>query len=326
MKIIINKENIIETIKRAAKLAQGKSIIPVLNHIAFKLESGYLTVTACDSTCSYSETIQSEGDDGSFTIEAQKLLKSISAMKQGQIDISKGLIKQGKTKIKLESLDYDSYPVPELGKVSKCGINSNDLFFAVDQVSHAMSFKDVRIMLRGIHLTKGHAIATDGLRMATCEVPYDGVDVIVPSDTVKNMPDLTGEVFTSINHLVIRGDNFEFSTNLIDAKFPDWKRIIPGSSDVSLTVSKSDFLAAIKLASIGGDVITLEIEKSKALISSNDASTEIDVISTGDIKIGFMNNLLLDAVNKCDDEIAMSFATGKACTINGQFYVMPVRL
>lgn len=325
--ITVTKEDISKVMKKAAKIATGRSMMPIYNHLALKFDGHYLTITASDGTRTYVDKFAASGDPAEFTLEAVKFARAINGMKSGQIEITSKEIKQGRTSIKLESMPYDSFPVPDFEKAQPCGMTSSELFSVCSQIQHALPVKDVRIMLRGVHLTNGFAVATDGLRMAYLECNYEGQDVIIPAETVRTFPEIDGEVSVSANQIIITGQNSIFASSLVDAKYADWKRILPKTFDIELKAEKQDLIDAIKTAEIGGEMIKFTIDPEKAVLSNAGAETVCDVVATGNIEVGFMAQFLTDALNNCiENEITIKLGAGKACLINDNFIVMPVKL
>lgn len=327
MKIIAKKDVLLNVIKKASKIANGRSSLPVYNHVALSTDGSLCTVTASDSIRTYQEKFECSGEPGDCTLEAVKLNRAITSMKAGEIEISKGAIKQGKTNIKLESLPYDHFPVPNFDTAKSTGMHSSELFGISSMIAHAMPTKDVRPMLNGVHLTSGNAVACDGHRMAFTECSYQGEDIIIPAETVRTMPDIEGDISVSSQQMIIKNDSMIYATSLVDAKYPDWKRIIPSSFEVELKVDKALFIEAIKTVQIGGDVVKLEITKEAMSILNDGAQTECHVSADGEILVGFMAQYLLDAASQCiESDLIIKLGQAKACMINDSFIVMPVRI
>ncbi len=327
MKVIVNKDVIFNVMKKASKIANGRSLLQIYNHVAVYFNGEYCTITASDGTRSYSETFEATGTPGNCALESVKLNRAISGMKKGDIEITSSGVKQGKTNIKLENMNYDAFPLADFDNVVSSGIDNIELVSICSTIGHAMPTKDVRMMLNGVHLTKGKAVATDGHRMAFVESGYSGEDIIIPADTVRNIPDIDGEIFASDKKLVIIGQTCKFSTALVDAKYPDWQKIIPKNHEIELEVSKEEITNALKTVQIGGEMVKLKITKSAINFKNDGAETECECKSNGDIEIGFMIQYLLDAINQSfESNIIIKLGSGKACLINENFVVMPVRL
>src|SRR6056297_3463307 len=161
MKLTTDKTTIAAAMKQAVKVANPKASIPVLSHVAIDFDGQNCTITANDSLRTYSATFPAEGEPGQCTIEADKLSRAVNGMKSGDIEITPTQIKQGRSKLKLESMPYDNFPQPDYDESEDAGISAESLSDAIRTVQHAMAMKDVRPMLNGVHLCEGHCVATD---------------------------------------------------------------------------------------------------------------------------------------------------------------------
>ena len=101
--------------------------------------------------------------------------------------------------------------------------------------------KDVRFYLQGVAIDKGHIVSTDGHRMFYCEVTNldDNLpSIIIPKESIEFLFKNTRSLdLTKYNVLVthetkqcnlqILGTPHSQTFQLIDARYPDWKRTIP---------------------------------------------------------------------------------------------------
>ena len=124
---------------------------------------------------------------------------------------------------------------------------------------------------------------------------------------------------TSSNHFFMKVGSVKFFTRLLDAKFPNYKRVIPTDFERSFVVNKSDMMKAVKRVSLFSDdkIRTLKIhflpeEKKLILVSvkpSGDtfigvASQEIYVENaTGtELTFGINGRYLMEALGAFDSE------------------------
>lgn len=327
MKLTIDKNTLNGVMKKAGKVANPKSSMPILSHVALDFDGYVLTITANDSARTYSETVPAEGEPGQCTIESAKLSKAVSGMKSGDIELTPGQIKQGRSKLKLESRNYADFPQPDYDQAEDSGLTGEQLAEAIAIIGHAMPVKDFRPMLNGIHLTEGFAVATDGHRMAFVPVDYHGPDIIVPADSARQMTDMDGRVMVSANQLIIEGKGSRFSTNLIEQKFPDWRRVRPSEFESEATVNAGDLIAACKTVQLGGDTAKFELSDGQVHISNAGAESAADATVKESLTVGFNVQYVIDAVNAAGtDEITIKLNVSKSSEINGAFVVMPVRL
>ena len=327
MKIIIEKSDISATMKRAAKVAPQKSTMPIFTHVALDFDGEILTITANDGVRTYSESVPATGDPGKCTIEAQKLARAVAGMKSGPIEITEGQIKQGRSKLKLGSMPFNDFPQPDYEYAKSTTLMSGQLSEAIAIVAHAMPQKDVRPMLNGIHLTEGFAVATDGHRMAFWEIDYNGPDITIPADSVRQMPDMKGIVSVSDNQMIIDGNGARFSTSLQSGKYPDWRRVVQKEFGATATVNADDLLAALKTAQIGRDIGRFEFTTDTLSVVNDNAEAACDIECDKNITTGFNYQYVIDAVMASGvPAIEIQINEMKSSLINGHFVLMPVRI
>lgn len=329
MKLITEKTNIAAAMKQAVKVANPKASLPILSHVAIDFDGQSCTITANDSLRTYSATFAATGEPGQCTIEADKLARAVNGMKSGDIEITPEQIKQGRSKLKLESRNYADFPQPDYDDADDAGITAEALSDAIRIVQHAMALKDVRPMLNGVHLCQGHAVATDGHRMAVVDLDYSGPDIIIPAESIKSIIDLTGVVKVSSRQIIIESESSRFSTNLIESKYPEWKRVVPKEFVATATLNAGDFLAAIKTVQLGGDQAKLTFTDGQLLIKNDKAEAAIDCQIDADAETGFNLQYLADAIQASGKaEIVMGIGSGArgSSLIDGRFTVMPVRI
>jgi DNA polymerase III beta subunit len=327
MKIIIEKSDISATMKRAAKVAPQKSTMPIFTHVALDFDGELLTITANDGVRTYSESVPATGDPGKCTIEAQKLARAVAGMKSGPIEITEGQIKQGRSKLKLGSMPFNDFPQPDYEYAKSTTLMSGQLSEAITIVAHAMPQKDVRPMLNGIHLTEGFAVATDGHRLAFWEIDYDGPDITIPADSVRQMPDMDGVVSVSDNQVIIDGNGARFSTNLQSGKYPDWRRVVQKEFGATATVNADDLLAALKTAQLGREIGRFEFTTDTLSVVNDNAEAACDLECDKEITTGFNYQYVIDAVMASGlPNVEIQINGMKSSLINGHFVLMPVRI
>jgi len=327
MKIIIEKSDISATMKRAAKVAPQKSTMPIFTHVALDFDGEILTITANDGVRTYSESVPATGKPGKCTIEAQKLARAVAGMKSGPIEITEGQIKQGRSKLKLESMPFGNFPQPDYEDATSTTLTSGQLAEAIAIVSHAMPQKDVRPMLNGIHLTEGFAVATDGHRMAFWEIDYKGPDITIPADSVRQMPRYGRHRVCIRYQMIIDEKGARFSTSLQSGKYPDWRRVVQKDFAATATVNADDLIAALKTAQLGRDIGRFEFTTDTLSVINDNAEAACDVQCDKEITTGFNYQYVIDAVMASGlPSVEIQINEMKSSLINGHFVLMPVRI
>jgi len=226
-----------------------------------------------------------------------------------------------------------------------------------------MAFDESRKNLNGVLLETSsdgtthvwRMVATDGHRLAVAKVntpepcPELSKGIIIPRKglmEVKKITDVHENVSVGIykNMFVVKTENTVLKVNLVDAEYPDYKRVIPAEKGVSVTLDKELFLHALKRMNVvsserySGVIISFNQDK-MVLNSTNldvgEATEEIDIAYTGeDMDVGFNVNYVIDAVSVISMEnIIMEVGVGLKPTLikpaEGDNYlciVMPLKI
>jgi DNA polymerase-3 subunit beta len=184
-----------------------------------------------------------------------------------------------------------------------------------------MAQQDVRYYLNGLLLEIGagkvRAVATDGHRLALCDeqvesAKEDPVQIIVPRKGVLELIRLLDEkgenavVQVSRNHIRVELGGLQFTSKLIDGKFPDYTKVIPTESQTPVVGDREELRQGFIRASIlsnekyRGVRVTLEKNRLRALAHNpeqEEAEVDVEVEYVGgNVEIGFNVSYLLDAL------------------------------
>jgi DNA polymerase-3 subunit beta len=209
-------------------------------------------------------------------------------------------------------------------------------------------------MLFDIEETTLRSVATDGHRMAVAQVslpePLAAQQIIVPRkgvlELVKllDMPEQPVIVQIGSANIRVEVNQFIFTSKLIDGRFPDYRRVLPQSTNKALVASCDILRHAFSRAAILSNEkfrgVRLNIDGSDMRITANNPEQEeaeelLDVNFEGEpIEIGFNVSYVLDVLNtlKCDN-VRMSMSDSNASALienveddSAMYVVMPIRL
>ena len=228
----------------------------------------------------------------------------------------------------------------------------------LEKTHFAMAHQDVRYYLNGLLFDVSdswiRAVATDGHRLALCEMPLDNQkptaqQVIVPRKGVLELQRLLSdkgdiEIAIGSNHIRMELANIRFTSKLVDGRFPEYDRVIPSETRYSLVTDCDTLKRALQRAAI------LSNEKYRGIrfgLADNllriqahnpeqeEAEEELEVEYDGEsLEIGFNVNYLLDALGSVEGdkaEIRLT-DTNSSCLIQEpgmehcKYVVMPMRL
>ncbi len=310
---------------------------------------------------------QGSKDEKEFTLPARKLLDICRALPEGamiefSVEKDQAILKSGKSRFTLAILPAKDFPATELtGGAHDLKISREGFCSLLEDTMFAMAQQDVRYYLNGLLLEVGsksiRAVATDGHRLALKEAAHNGgsgnepLQIIVPRKGVIELARLLGvaaeeelHIQISKNHIRLNIGDVQFTSKLIDGKFPDYERVVPKLSSTPLRANRAALKQSLTRASIlsnekyKGVRIMLKQNSLKALAHNpeqEEAEEELEVEYSGDeMEIGFNVTYLLDAINVIKTEHIIMSTTNpdSSCLLlpedkgENRYVVMPMRL
>jgi DNA polymerase-3 subunit beta len=201
------------------------------------------------------------------------------------------------------------------------------LVTAISKTLFATSNDDLRPAMTGVFFEldkKGlQCVATDAHRL----VRYKRTDVscpksdsfIVPRKPLNLLktaiPSSDDEITVSYNnnHLFVKHGTTQMSCRLIDARFPDYKVVIPADNPYRLTVNKNDFQSALRRINVFSNKSTNQVALSISGSELQLAAQDVDFNFEGnermecqyngeDLMIAFNARFLIEMLNAADSE------------------------
>lgn len=174
-------------------------------------------------------------------------------------------LRSGNAKFTLAALPADNFPFLSLEATYPMGTCGTEAFRgALTMVEHAVPRADMRIFLNGVYFeASGDAlrlVATDGHRLAATEMTFtpDGYPSeftgILPRKSVEELIRLLAEhdgsvrISGSDRALVLETGEARFATRLIDARYPEYRRVIPENPPYHLEVDADSLAVALRQA------------------------------------------------------------------------------
>ena len=365
MKLTVQREALLKPLQAVIGVVERRQTMPILSNVLVGLQNGRLAVTGTDLEVELVASLNGvDGDLEDVTIQGRKLLDICRALPDGEeLKLSKEgervVLRSGRSRFVLSTLPAAEFPTIDVVQVpQEIRLPAVELKRLLDKTYFSMAHQDVRYYLNGLLVERGpghlRAVATDGHRLAKCEVPVEGLEggdqqVIVPRKGVLELQRLLttdGDVTLRFgtNHLQVDFADVRFTSKLIDGRFPDYDRVIPKGHPASLVGDREALREAFGRAAILSNEkyrgIRLEVEAGKAVIQAHnpeqeEAEEEVEVQYNGSpLEIGFNVTYLLEALAAVDSELVeIALNDGNSsCLIQtpgdtrAQFVVMPMRL
>lgn len=365
MKFTASREALLKPLQAVIGVVERRQTMPILANVLLVAKDDRVSVTATDLEVELVASMEAEvGGAGEITVSGRKLLDICRAVPEQaelavQLSGEKLSIKSGRSKFTLATLPAADFPtVEDINAGQTLALPQATLATLLDKTHFSMAQQDVRYYLNGLLVeTDGkylRAVATDGHRLALCQVQLDGKkmpqqQVIVPRKGVLELQRLMSgqgdvELQLGSNHIRIELDGIRFTSKLIDGRFPEYERVIPQDTSNHLTADRQLLRAALQRTAILSNEkyrgIRLIIRDGGVILQAHnpeqeEAEEELEVSYKGeDIEIGFNVNYLLDALGAIDsDEVILAVVDGNSSCLlqmpgneDCKYVVMPMRL
>jgi len=318
------------------------TVLPILEDFLFDIQDKKLTVVATDLETVMRVQMDVESKvNGRVCIPAKILMDSLknTADQPLTFNIDKNFsveITSDNGKYKVMGENPDNFPKePTADDTNSFSMNSSALVTAINKALFAVSNDDLRPAMTGVffELSKNalQFVATDAHRL----VRYKRTDVtssksdsfIVPKKPLtllKNaLPDNDDDLTLSYNsnHLFVTHGGTQLICRLIDARFPDYKVVIPTDNPYKLIVNKNDFQSALRRVSIfsnkSTNQVALSITGSELQLTAQDVDFSFEgnermncQYDGEDLQIAFNAKFLIEMLNAAEsDEVKIELAT-----------------
>jgi DNA polymerase-3 subunit beta len=365
MKFSLSREAFLKPLQLVVGVVERRQTLPILSNVLLSLENGRLSMTGTDlevEVIGFSDS-GPEGEDGEVTVSARKLVDICRSLPDGaQINFSSGegkaTLKSGRSKFTLATLPANEFPsVDEGEKTIEFVVKGSVLKGLIEATSFAMAQQDVRYYLNGMlwELTNNNlrAVATDGHRMALCDGACDvsveeKISAILPRKGIIELSRLLDEHEVSVamgsNHIRVTGEDYCFTSKLVDGAYPDYDRVLPKGGDKEVVGDRAELKQAFGRAAILSNekyrgVRVLLSGGSIKMVANNpeqeEAEEEVSVNYSGeDLEIGFNVSYLIDVLNVISSpEVRITLSNSNSSALvsgaadSGAVYVvMPMRL
>ena len=365
MKLSAAREVILKPLQTVVGVVERRQTMPILSNVLLSVEGTKLKITATDLEVEMVADADVKADGGGeITVPGRKLHDIFRALPDGvNVELSLSgerlTVKAGRSRFTLSTLRAADFPtIDEIAAKQTLRVSRADLRRLVEKTHFSMAQQDVRYYLNGLLLETDkkrlRAVATDGHRLALCEVDLLGSatrdeQLIVPRKGVLELSRLLdgeGEVQVALgaNHIRVQLDGIRLTSKLIDGRFPEYSRVVPAQPKNVIKADRNLFRQALQRTAILSNEkyrgVRLELSPNSVVVQANNPEQEeavetLEVEYGGEaMEIGFNVNYLLDALAAVDSEQVEFGVTdaNSSCLIREpgtegtKFVVMPMRL
>lgn len=336
MKLVVTQENLSKALQVVGRVATGKTPLPILSNILFRTDDNRLLLAATNLEIAISQHIGGKIEQGgAITVPARLMSEFISNLPKGnvtlEVDGTKLNISSGTYKSTIHGMAPDEFPaLPDIAAQETLTIPVATIKRAIQQTVIVSSNDDTRPVLTGVychtHEGKLYFAATDGYRLAERLITAtdQAIDAVIPSQTLQDVLRVITDDSNDItmifdeNQVRILVDDIEITSRLIDGKFPDYRQLIPATTEIDVTLAKDEFARITKISSLfareSGGSVTLNAMKDEQKLSihsvasqlgENTSEAEAEVTDDGQVTLN--SRYLLEALS-CIDNPRLQFS------------------
>jgi DNA polymerase-3 subunit beta len=286
MKFSCTQENLKRGLMITGYVAGKNLNLPILNNVLLKIDEN--TIQMISTNLEVAVRCQVRGkieEPGEFTVPSKLFLEYVNLLPDDRVDLDlkdlalSVVCKKHSTRIK--GLSASEFPlIPSVDRKTVLYLTASALRKALQQVIFAVSNVESRPELTGVLFNVNPSFApgklvlaaTDSYRLSEKTLPLvndkdhastgSSMQVVVPGRTLAEVTRILslskeGELETGVvevifgdNQAVFRFVDIELISRVIDARYPDYRPIIPEKWATETTVKKTDVIQAVKGASL----------------------------------------------------------------------------
>jgi len=361
MKFVVHKQVLMGKLKTLAEVKVNNSLDELLKCIVLEPKENVLRLHATNLNTFLNLFVPIYNQQGEIAqkvaVEAKQFNKIINGLDDGEIyfEITDNKLIIAQDNVKYQMLlrnDVERYPIfePNIDEKILKEVDGSELVAMIDNVMFCAAKQDAMRALNGAlwDIENGtlRIVASDGYRLALVEkkmteevsaefiLSLDALKVLKKFLTLSNSYDVSF-YDGNIAFVTQEGDIAIFKK--IEEQYPDYKRVIPKQTNVSLTIKTAEFEKALKqIITTNFEKVLLTVKGSLKLHAHN-SKTEVEieipiVEKQGNIEIAYNPKFLYEVLKKLGDTTTIQFIdetspTKIANPEEGFLYiVLPVRV
>ena len=279
MRISVLQENLAKGLSIVGRAVATRSTLPVLGNILLETDQSQLKLSAMNMeigiNCWVGAMIEEEG---AITVPARLLSDFVNSLPKERIDMELQVRTQtlhlrcSRYEANIKGIDASEFPIIPTHRrettIPAVELPPAKLRRMIDQVAFAAATDESRPTLTGVYTRfdgdRLKLVATDGFRLAVratvlAEPAMASVGVIVPARALTELSRIIGSVdlgeedgvqvtvTEARNQVMFHLPGVDLVSQLIEANFPDYNKIVPTSYNTRAVVDTAEFLKAVRL-------------------------------------------------------------------------------
>jgi DNA polymerase III subunit beta len=374
MKLSILQENLAKAVTLASRFASTRSQLPILGNILLTATKTKLNISSTNLEISVSAKIGAKiEEEGEISVPAKVLSELVGNLPKELIEIE-----SDKEQLKIKTVGFSSnllgmnssdFPkIPSsLDKEKSFLVSKTQLIEALPKALFSAGVDETRPILTGVLFVIQKnclvLVATDGFRLSKKKIDIKSTkesSVVIPKGVLNELlrisgesDDISFEIDEKNKQVVFGNENVVLTSRLLEGEYPDFEKIIPKNSSISIRLDKEEFLRAVKLASIfareSANIVKIKLAKDFVNVlaeSGNSGSqetkvdakisgySEIDSGSASKFEVAFNYRFLEEFLHSVSgEEVLIEFTTTDKAGVfkdssdpNFLHLIMPVKI
>ena len=364
MRVVVNQGELEDKLVMASKAIAKKSVKPVLAGFLFDISEDF-KILATDMETGVKATVIANEIEGEakFVVEAAMILDIVKNLPDDIVTLEyEGEtleIYSGRSHFSLATMDASEFPELASADVeSYIEIDTSTLDEMIDKVIFAAATDEFMKNLNGVFWefmeNSLRLVASDGFRLALMEQEVEQSTQLSFLISLKSMKELQNVISNTSEpsvrlrfdgkRLSLEAGDVEVTMRVVDADFPDYRRVLPAEYNTRILASRDEILSALKrvmvIAKRGSDAVKVSAAEGALVLSSRspdygEAVEELEADVEGqEIAAAFNPKFLTEAIRRVDTpEVEMLFVSEtaplkvKPSEREDYFYIiMPIRM
>ena len=332
MKIVLDKNTILQPISKIVSITEKRSLMPILSNILIDFGKEKTTVYSTDLEVSAITSIDFVSEiEKKVVVHGRKFLEILKELDNEAIEFvfedNVMTIRQKMTEISLSLQDPEEFPeTKEISGKEEFVLPGSILLEMIDKVEFAVSVDETRYILTGMYMRgqdgKVAVVGTDGFRMALYQKEIDGLasfpGMTIPKRSISEVERVIGEndevrIVIDEKHVQFSTEKMKIISRIIEGNFPDYENVLPsGNTNLAEVERESLFRGLKKVSSIIGRSEPVKItflDNSMTIEAESDIGRAKEVIGIKyegeEATMNFNVKFLIDVVTHLESDEVM---------------------
>jgi len=335
VKLSTSRDHLVTQLGTAIRAISTRSAIQALSGTRIEVREGRIELQATDMEIGLRVPLEGTADaDGSVVLPGRLFLDVVRSLPADTLTLALRAVEQdveivsGNARFHIRTLRGDEFPtLPSPGEGTTVKVPAAEFVATITQVERSASRDETRPILTGILVSAGERelrmVATDSYRLSVKETALEtalegSFEANVPSRALQELAriaqaldasDLT--VGVRENQIVFEVDSTVLSSRLIDGQFPNYRQLLPESSEHELRLPRGEIAEVVRRISLLAQrnaPLRLSFAPGEMTISAQtpdvgEASESVPVPFQGEpLEIGFNPQFLRDGLESLASE------------------------